>query len=668
MHDRETCADLYTLFGTTSPCWRLSSDSNALELATVRGPARVSVELELAQAIRIRAFTGVTSHLLLDVKIFGDALQLHLVGKKINFREWAGTASNYTDTASVARDLVHGLEFAEQVVSEVNSLVVILDNHGLIQRFNRMCEEVTGTREEDVIGKSAFVLFMSDGEGAASRSNVNIFFASGEPYQVERYINTINGPRLFLFRNKFVQSGSGVDERFLICSGTDVTEERKAQALLVKQANTDELTGLFNRKAVQEEIRNAIAAEDGSDRDHHVGVLFLDLDNFKKVNDHYGHVVGDRLIKEVSARIKTCLAESDTLARLGGDEFVVVVRKATISSLVEAAKSILGSLRPAFDFGLIKLYTGCSIGIALYPEHGDGLESLIRCADTAMYVAKDDGKHTYRVFTPEMNKKVAEYVWLDTNLRKALEDDQLVLYYQPKLCLRTGTVDSVEALVRWNSPERGVISPVEFIPYAEESGLIAPLGRWVMQEATAQAVAWQAKGMKLRISINVSARQLRNTDIVKHLTEILADSKLYPCVLDIELTESCFIEDEAAALALIAQFREIGVGVHLDDFGTGYSSLSQLARLPLDAIKLDRSFVKGIDVNAKSQGLVRAMVAIAHELCLVVVAEGVERKAEVMFLRNLGVEYAQGFFYAPPMPAKTFEKWLAERGKLRLIA
>jgi len=667
MNVGEECPDLYTRFGTTSPCWRLSNDSNALELATVRGPANVSVELEAEQAAQIRSLTGVTSHLSLHIKIFGDPFRLHFVGKKINVREWAGTASDYTDTTSVARDLVHGLAFAEQVVSEVNSLVVILDGHGLIQRFNRMCEEVTGIREEDVVGKSAFVLFMSDDEGAASRSNVNTFFDTGQPYQVERYINTVTGPRLFLFRNKFVQSGSGVDERFLICSGTDITEERKAQTLLVKQANTDELTGLLNRKAIQEEIENAIAAEE-DDSEMHVGILFLDLDNFKKVNDHYGHVVGDRLIKEVAAQIDGRLTEGETLARLGGDEFVVVVRKSTIPSLVEMAKNILISLQAPFDLGLVKIYTGCSIGIAMYPEHGDGLESLIRCADTAMYVAKDDGKHTYRVFTAEMNKKVAEYVWLDTNLRKALEENQLVLYYQPKVCLRTGVVDCVEALVRWNSPERGVVSPLDFIPYAEESGLIGPIGRWVMQAAATQAVNWQAKGINVRISINVSARQLRDTDIVKHFTEVLAETGPRPCVLDVELTESCFIEDEAAALALIGQFRELGVRVHLDDFGTGYSSLSQLARIPLDAIKLDRSFIKRIDVSTKSQALVRAMVAIAHELRLLVVAEGVESEAEAKFLKGIGVEYVQGFLYARPMPAQEFEAWLDDRGRLRLIA
>ena len=657
---------LYEYFGTSSPYWRLASDSNALSLEAQRGSTNLSIALSAAQAGEVRGMTGVTSHRVLDVAIVGEPLRLHLVGRKVNPTQWAGTASAYADTVSVARDLVHGLSFAEQVVSEVNSLVVILDRHGRVQRFNRLCEEVTGMREEDVIGKSAFELFMSSEQGQASSRNISTFYNSGEPYEVERYINTVNGPRLFLFRNKFVQSGSGADEQFLICSGTDITEERNAQKRLSELANTDGLTGLPNRNAIHEKIKTAIAAQAG--QSNRVGILFLDLDNFKKVNDHYGHVVGDRLIRDVASLIQSCLGESDTLARLGGDEFVVVIEKSTIELLEATAKRILDRLRTPFHLGLMEIYTGCSIGIALYPDHGDGLESLIRSADTAMYVAKDAGKRTYRVFSPDMNKKVAEYMWLDTNLRKALDEQQLVLYYQPAVSLATGVVHGVEALIRWKSPERGLIPPTEFIRYAEESGLIGPLGRWVMQAAANQAMRWKAKGLNIRISINVSARQLCDTDIVNHFSHALDVAGLQPCLLDLELTESCFIEDEATAIGLIKKFRQLGAKVHLDDFGTGYSSLSQLARIPLDVIKLDRSFVAGIDANTKSQALVRSMAAIAQELRFAVIAEGVETRAEADFLKQVGVDYAQGFLYGKPMTAEEFEVWLSEQRRLRLIA
>jgi cyclic di-GMP phosphodiesterase Gmr len=267
-----------------------------------------------------------------------------------------------------------------------------------------------------------------------------------------------------------------------------------------------------------------------------------------------------------------------------------------------------------------------------------------------------------------MNRRVAEFMWLDTNLRRGLEEGQFALHYQPKLALDTGVVQGAEALVRWNSPERGQIMPVEFIRYAEESGLIGVLGRWVMETAAKQAARWKAAGYDLRIAINVSARQLTDTAVVRHFSEALQRANLDPCLLDLELTESCLIENEAAAIELIKQFRRIGAQVHLDDFGTGYSSLSQLGRIPLDVIKLDRSFVRSIHADMKAQALVRSMVAVAQELDFQVVAEGIETEAEEAFMKGLGVDYVQGFLYGRPMPAADFERWLLDRRRLRLIA
>ncbi|KVO61435.1 cyclic di-GMP phosphodiesterase [Burkholderia stagnalis] len=667
MDDENESAVLEAHFGTRSPCWRLGNDSNALELAAERGLTNISVALTTEQAARIRALTGVTSHLVFDIKLFGDPVSLHLVGKKLTTTEWAGTACAYSDTESVAGDLAHGLAFAEQVVSEVNSLVVILDRNGMVQRFNRLCEEVTGKREVDVIGRSAFELFMSPDQGAQSRTNITGFFSSNKPFSVERYINTINGPRLFEFRNKFVQSGSGVDEQFLICSGIDITEERKAQQRLIELANTDVLTGLPNRHAISEQIK-ALLATDIDNSLRQVGILFLDLDNFKRVNDHYGHITGDRLLKDVSGIINGCLPEGATLARLGGDEFLVLFSHGTRPLLEATAQVILERLRTPIHLGLMEVYTSCSIGIAMYPQHGDTLETLIRSADTAMYVAKEAGKHTYRVFSLEMNQKVAKYMWLDTNLRKALEEDQFVLHYQPVVDLASGDVRCVEALIRWQSPDRGLVAPMEFIQFAEESGLIAPLGRWVMRTAAAQAADWKAKGIETRIAINVSARQLQDLNIVHQFASILDETGLAQGLLDIELTESCFIEDEDAALALMKQFRLLGAEIHLDDFGTGYSSLSQLSRLPLDAIKLDRSFITGIDRNLRSQALVRSVVSLAHALNFSVVAEGVETRGEADFLKQIDVDQSQGYYFARPMAAQAFEQWLTEKRKFRLIA
>ncbi|WP_323123477.1 cyclic di-GMP phosphodiesterase [Burkholderia alba] len=667
MNDDSRDHVLYTRFGTANPHWRFSSDSNALELTHACGiqPTDATIALSDSQAAQIRRLTGITSHLVIDTRLSGVSLRLHLVGKKLSANIWAGTASNYDDTESVARDLVHGLSFAEQVVSEVNSVVVIVDRDGRIQRFNRLAEELTGMREEDVIGRNVWTLFMSSTEGMASSQNIASFYHRGVSTEVERVVKTIHGERLFLFRNKFVRSGSGIDEQFLICSGTDITEERRAQARLIELANTDSLTGLANRNAIHARIQAAIAdAAEGTS----IGILFLDLDNFKKINDHYGHVFGDWLIQDVSTAIHACLNSDDVLARLGGDEFIVLASGVSPASLEATALRILERLRTPFRVGFVEVYTGCSIGIALYPEHGDSLESLIRAADTAMYVAKDQGKRTYCVFSPEMNHKVSEYIWLDTNLRHGLDEGQLALYYQPKVSLRNGTVEGVEALVRWNSPERGLIMPAEFIRYAEESGLIGPIGRWVMETAAAQASQWRARGLNLRIAVNVSPRQLADKAIVSQFMDALRHAAADTCLLDIELTESCLIEDEAAAINVIEQFRALGAQVHLDDFGTGYSSLSQLGRIPLDAIKLDRSFAFSIDADYKAQALVRSMAAVAHELDLEVVAEGIESKAAEIFMKSVGVEYLQGYLYARPMPAEAFEQWMRERYKLRRIA
>ncbi|VEA69108.1 Cyclic di-GMP phosphodiesterase Gmr [Serratia plymuthica] len=645
---------LNTHFGTSSPYWRLAFDSNALELSAVKGKAHMAVALSAIQAAKIRRLSGITASLDISISLVGEPIHLHLVGRRINKLEWAGTASAYSDTKSVARDLVHGLSFAEQVVSEANSVIVIVDQHGRIQRFNRLSEEYTGLHEHDVIGKNVFQLFMSPEEAAASRRNIAGFFRNGSSYEVERWVKTVKGERLFLFRNKFVHSGSGKNEVFLICSGTDITEERRAQERLRVLANTDIITGLPNRNAIQDKIIQAIAARGDND----VGLVYLDLDNFKKVNDAYGHMFGDRLLVEVSLAVLGCLEPDQVLARLGGDEFLVLAQQANREQLQQLAQRIIDRLKTPFRIGLIEVYTGCSIGIALCPEHGSDLDGLIRSADTAMYVAKERGKRTFTVFSPEMNKRVAEYMWLDTNLRKGLDQNQLVVYYQPKIDALSGMVHSVEALVRWDSPERGLIPPLQFISYAEESGLIGPLGRWVLQTAAKQAAQWQRQGLALRVAVNLSARQLVDDSIVEDLIDVLQHNQLTPCLLDFELTESSLIEDEKRARAIITRLRELGAQVHLDDFGTGYSSLAQLARIPLDAIKLDKSFVRGVNFNPVSQSLVRAIVAAAEALKFRVIAEGVETESENRFLDEVGVDEKQGFLFARPMLPEQLEHWL----------
>ncbi|MCT4703968.1 cyclic di-GMP phosphodiesterase [Enterobacteriaceae bacterium H20N1] len=645
---------LYRYLGTTSPYWRLPSDSNALQLAAHENADTSQViALSQEQADEIRQMTVITSSITMSISLFGTDVPVHLVGRKVSKREWAGTASAWHDTPSVARDLAQGLSFAEQVVSEANSVIVILDRQGNIQRFNRLSEEYTGLKEQEVIGQNVFKLFMSRSEAAASRRNISGFFRNGNSYEVERWIKTRKGQRLFLFRNKFVHSGSGKNEIYLICSGTDITEERRAQERLRVLANTDTITGLPNRNAIHDLISSAIENRG----ENQVGIVYLDLDNFKKVNDAYGHMFGDQLLQAVSLAILSCLEEGQVLARLGGDEFIVLATDTSQATLEAMSSRILTRLKLPFRIGLIEVYTGCSLGISLAPQHGEDRESVIRNADTAMYTAKESGRGKFCVFSPEMNQRVFEYLWLDTNLRKALENDQLVIHYQPKMTWR-GEVRSLEALVRWQSPERGLIPPLDFISYAEESGLIVPLGRWVMLSVVQQVAKWRDKGINLRVAVNVSARQLADQTIFSDLKQALKDLDFEYCPIDVELTESCLIENEELALSVIQQFSKLGAQVHLDDFGTGYSSLSQLARFPIDAIKLDQAFVRDIHKQSVSQSLVRAIVAVAQALNLQVIAEGVENKKEDAFLTKNGVNERQGFLFAKPMPAAAFERWL----------
>lgn len=653
MKDVRELITLYSYVGTNNPYWRLSEDCNILHFSVEEtSEADQTIELSPEQAERIREMTVITSSLLMTLPIEDDNIPVHLVGRKINKREWAGSASAWDDTPSVARDLPHGLSFAEQVVSEANSVIVILDRMGNIQRFNRLCEEYTGLKEREVIGQSVFTLFMSRREAAASRRNIEVFFREGNSYEVERWVKTCKGQRLFLFRNKFVHNGSGKNEIFLICSGTDITEERRAQERLRVLANTDSITGLPNRNAIHNLISNAI--ENAGDTQ--VGIVYLDLDNFKKVNDAYGHMFGDQLLQSVSLAILSCLSENQLLARFGGDEFIVLATETSQGSLEATASRILTRLRQPFRIGLIEIYTGCSIGISLAPQHGQDCESVIRNADTAMYTAKEGGRGQFCVFSPEMNQRVFEYLWLDTNLRKALENDQLVIHYQPKITWR-GEVRSLEALVRWQSPERGLIPPLEFISYAEESGLIVPLGRWVILDVVRQIAKWRAKGINLRVAVNVSARQLADQTLFTDLKQVLHELDFEYCPIDVELTESSLIENEQLALSVIQQFSQMGAQIHLDDFGTGYSSLSQLARFPLDAIKLDQTFVRDVHKQPVSQSLVRAIVAVAQALNLQVIAEGVESAKEDAFLTKNGVNERQVFLFAKPMPAAAFERW-----------
>lgn len=416
-------------------------------------------------------------------------------------------------------------------------------------------------------------------------------------------------------------------------------------------ARFDPLTGLINRFLFGDRLQSAInrARREGGI----VALMFLDLDEFKSVNDHYGHAVGDDLLKQVAERLTDSVRASDTVARLGGDEFTVILEGAQrVEDAGQVATKIIRKLQDPFQVGPRQLRITASIGISLYPMDGDSAEELLRDADIAMYSAKTAGRNTYQYFTPELREQTTQRLALIDGLREALAaGDQLGLVYQPKFDSMQGIVTGTEALIRWQHPKLGLIRPQRFIPVAEETDLIIPLGEWVLEKACEQAREWREQGMDLVMSVNVSNRQLRRGNLVDAVAAALKKNELPPESLELEITESTLMGDVDLSRKTIGKLRELGVGVSIDDFGTGYSSLSHLKRFPIDTLKIDRAFVRDLDSSDDAVALSSAIISLAHSLGLDVIAEGVETRAQLDTLADLGCTKMQGFLVSHPLRA-----------------
>ncbi len=432
-----------------------------------------------------------------------------------------------------------------------------------------------------------------------------------------------------------------------------IEERRRADERVVYMAHHDALTGLPNRALLADRVGQAIA------RAHRSGgklaLLFLDLDRFKNVNDSLGHAVGDQLLTAVAARLTASRREVDTVARLGGDEFIISLPD--IGGAAEAASvasRILADLAKPFTVAGHELHADASIGIVLYPGDGDTAEMLVRNADTAMYHAKESGRANYQFFGAQMTERVRRRLTTETNLRGALERGEFTLHYQPLVDLPSAGIIGAEALVRWPQPDRRLVSPSEFIPVAEDTGLIVALGEWVLREACTRAQAWQTQHPGLRIAVNLSARQFRQRNLVEMIERVLNETRLAPGLLELELTEGMLMHHVQETVTILARLDEIGVRLAIDDFGTGYSSLSYLKRFPIHALKIDRSFVRDIGTDPNDAAIVTAIVAMARSLGLDVTAEGVETHEQAAFLRSLACDLAQGFYFGRPMPATEF--------------
>jgi diguanylate cyclase (GGDEF)-like protein/PAS domain S-box-containing protein len=439
----------------------------------------------------------------------------------------------------------------------------------------------------------------------------------------------------------------------------DVTDARAMTIKMAYLAQHDFLTKLPNRLLLNDRIAQAIAL--AKRHKHQLGVLFLDLDNFKNINDTLGHQTGDRLLESIAHRLSSCVRSSDTVSRQGGDEFVILLSEgAKHDTAALTATKIIEALRAPHAIAAHDLSITTSIGIALYPEHGGDAETLIKSADTAMYHAKEKGRDNYQFFEGEMNARLVERGTIGASLRSALEREEFFLEYQPKINLASGSITGAEALVRWNNPQLGLVSPARFIPVAEESGLIVSMGQWVLREACAQAQRWMDAGLPLgTIAVNISALELRQETFLPNLRDVLRQTGLPAGALQLEITESVLMDDPDLNCATLKELKSIGIGLAVDDFGTGYSSLSYLTLFPIDILKIDRSFVNDVEHALHAGIIAKAIIGMGNNLDLKVVAEGVETVSQLAFLKELRCEEGQGYYFSLPIGAEHFGRLLA---------
>ncbi len=420
----------------------------------------------------------------------------------------------------------------------------------------------------------------------------------------------------------------------------------------------DALTGLPNRALLEDRLSKAIAA---AERHRcRLAVLFLDVDRFKQINDVWGHAVGDELLRSVAGRLAGSVRRLDTVSRHGGDEFVLLLTDIEEPQhAADRAREVIKAARVPHRWHGHTLDITVSVGVSIYPEDGQEPMMLLQAADAAMYQAKERGRNTCHFFTPEMNQRAATRHRIDAGLRRALQRDELVLHYQPTIALDTGVLTGVEALLRWRDPERGLIGPTEFVPVAEESGQIVPLGRWALRKACSQARTWCDAGAPVTVAVNVSAVELREADFLEHLHQVLRDTRLDPGYLELELTESVLVQRAPTTVAVLDALRALGVTIAIDDFGTGYSSLTYLREFPIDVLKVDRSFVREIGSRREGSPIVGAMISMGRSLGHRVVAEGVETREQCAFLQSQQCGEGQGFYFSRPVPADEITASLA---------
>lgn len=542
------------------------------------------------------------------------------------------------------------LHVAANAIENAAEGVMICDAEERIISVNKAFSRITGYSAEEVFGRTADMLVAED-QTRASRAEIARTVQQHGHWKGELWSCKKGGERYLEERS--VSAVKDDDDRIVnyIILFSDVTKQKEDEQRLQFLAHHDPLTGLANRTLFHHRCEEALLRAERHNTK--AAVMFIDLDHFKTVNDSLGHAYGDDLLKNAASQLQECVRKTDTVARLGGDEFTVLLNEVGDSSDVALiAKKILDRLSAPITIAGHEIYVSASLGISWFPDDGRSASSLIKNADAAMFAAKEQGRNNYQFFSAEMNAEALEALMMASSLRLAIEREELVLEYQPRIDLNAGEVMGVEALVRWNHPNLGRIMPAQFIGIAERTGLIDPLGSWVLRKACWQMVEWRRSGLApQRVAVNLSARQFIQPDLTERIAAILQETGLEAGALEVEVTESMVMHDPQRAAVILERLKEMGVAVAIDDFGTGYSSLSYLKRFPIDYIKIDQSFVRGIPLDAEDVGITNAIIAMAKTLDVKLIAEGVDKAEQLAFLKEEGCNEGQGYLISTPIPA-----------------
>lgn len=534
-----------------------------------------------------------------------------------------------------------------------------LDTKGNVTSWNEGIQNILGYTAEEIIGKPTRLFFTQE-EIDKNIPMLELEEAERSPITKEGLRVRKDGTTFYAISTiTAIRNPEGELEGFSKVM-RDITDLREAEETIRYQAMHDTLTGLANRKSLDEHF--SVAQSMAIRNKHKLAIFFLDLDRFKNINDTLGHGIGDLILKEVAHRLQSSVRQADTVARLGGDEFIILLNEiSTAQDAARVAEKILQTMAPVMRVQDQSLHVSASIGIAMFPADGQDIYTLLKNADTALYRAKDAGRNRYQFYNYSMNLQSVARLSLEQDLRNAVNQRQLQLVYQPFINMKTGKVVGAEALVRWHHPKLGVLLPYDFIPMAEETGMIIPMGKWILKSVCLQAKKLQTAGYNLQMTVNLSGRQFAEAELVDTITDILSKTQLEPRNIELEITESVAMENISRTSSKLNDLKKHGISIAIDDFGTGYSSLSYLKRFPVHKLKIDKSFVKHAITDSQDSTIIRAIISMGHSLGLKVCAEGVEDERQEGLLTSMGCDLAQGYLYSKPLPPLDLLNWLVAR-------